>query len=155
VAPIELAGAYASIASGGIGIWPYGIKGISGREGERLYRRAGAGPGRVLSESVARDMDAMLGAVVASGTGKAAQFGPRVAGKTGTTSDYKDAWFVGYAGGLTCAVWMGNDDNELMSRVTGGDLPAKLWRAVMQAALPSLATTPQAIRVSAPGPAVE
>jgi len=155
VAPIELAGAYASIASGGIGIWPYGIKGISGREGERLYRRAGEGPGRVLSESVARDMDAMLGAVVTSGTGKAAQFGPRVAGKTGTTSDYKDAWFVGYAGGLTCAVWMGNDDNELMSRVTGGDLPAKLWRAVMQAALPALATTPQAIRVSAPGPAVQ
>ena len=149
VSPLELAGAYASVASGGIGIWPYGIARITGRDGAILYRRDGSGPGRVLSEEVARDMDAMLGAVVTSGTGRAAQFGPRVAGKTGTTSDYKDAWFVGYAGGLTTAVWMGNDDNEVMNRVTGGDLPAKLWRAVMQAALPALATTPQAIRVNA------
>jgi penicillin-binding protein 1A len=151
VAPIELAGAYATVASGGLAVWPYGIQRIAGREGENLYRRGGAAPERLLSAGVARDMDAMLGAVVTSGTGKAAQFGPRVAGKTGTTSDYKDAWFVGYAGGLTTAVWMGNDDNALMDKVTGGDLPAKLWRAVMQAALPAqVSGDAKAIRVNAP-----
>jgi penicillin-binding protein 1A len=151
VSPIELAGAYATVASGGIAVWPYGVQRITGRAGEILFRRSGSGPERVLTPGVARDMDIMLGAVVTSGTGKAAQFGPRIAGKTGTTSDYKDAWFVGYAGGLTTAVWMGNDDNRLMDKVTGGDLPAKLWRAVMQGALPALATgDAKAIRVSAP-----
>ena len=65
-----------------------------------------------------------------------------IAGKTGTTSDYKDAWFVGYTGGFVTAVWTGKDDNTPMKRVTGGGAPAEIWRTFMAAALPRLKATP-------------
>jgi penicillin-binding protein 1A len=99
-----------------------------------LWRRAGSGPGRVLEPEVARAADLMLGEVVRRGTGKAAGLPIHTAGKTGTTQDYRDAWFVGYAGGLTCGVWFGNDDNSPMDKVAGGDLPAKLWHTIMLSA---------------------
>jgi penicillin-binding protein 1A len=99
-----------------------------------LWRRAGSGPGRVLEPDIARGADLMLGEVVRRGTGKAAALPIHTAGKTGTTQDYRDAWFVGYAGGLTTGVWFGNDDNSPMDKVAGGDLPAKLWHAIMQTA---------------------
>ena len=83
---------------------------------------------------MARGIDAMLGEVVRRGTGKNAALAIRAAGKTGTSQDFRDAWFVGYAGGLTAGVWMGNDDRAPMDKVTGGDLPAKLWRQLMQTA---------------------
>ncbi|MBV8167087.1 MAG: hypothetical protein JO021_09865, partial [Alphaproteobacteria bacterium] len=134
VSLLELTGAYATIAAGGVGVWPHGIAEVRDREGHVLWRRAGGGPGRVLSAEVASGADLMLGEVVRRGTGKAAQLAIRAAGKTGTTQDYRDAWFVGYAGGLTAGVWFGNDDNATMDKVTGGDLPAKLWHAIMQTA---------------------
>jgi penicillin-binding protein 1A len=134
VSLLELTGAYAAVASDGIGVWPYGIAEVRDRAGHVLWRRAGSGPGRVLEPAVARDADLLLGEVVRRGTGKAAALPIRSAGKTGTTQDYRDAWFVGYAGGLTAGVWFGNDDNSPMDKVTGGDLPAKLWHAIMQTA---------------------
>jgi penicillin-binding protein 1A len=74
-----------------------------------------------------------------SGTGRSAAIAGRdTAGKTGTTSDYKDAWFVGYTGGFVTAVWVGKDDNTAMRGVTGGSAPAAIWKAFMQAALPRL-----------------
>jgi penicillin-binding protein 1A len=134
VSLLELTGAYAAVAGDGIGVWPYGIAEVRDRAGHVLWRRAGSGPGRVLEPAVARDADLLLSEVVRRGTGKAAALPIHTAGKTGTTQDYRDAWFVGYAGGLTAGVWFGNDDNSPMDKVTGGDLPAKLWHAIMQAA---------------------
>jgi penicillin-binding protein 1A len=134
VSLLELTGAYAAVANDGIGVWPYGIAEVRDRAGHVLWRRAGSGPGRVLEPDIARGADLMLGEVVRRGTGKAAALPIHTAGKTGTTQDYRDAWFVGYAGGLTTGVWFGNDDNSPMDKVAGGDLPAKLWHAIMQTA---------------------
>src|SRR5260221_1393088 len=132
---LELTGSYAAVASGGTGVWPYGIVEVRDRAGQVLWRRSGSGPGRVLSPEVAREAGVLLGEVVRRGTGKAAQLPIPAAGKTGTTQDYRHAWFVGYAGGLTAGVWFGNDDNASMDKVTGGDLPGKLWHAIIQAAI--------------------
>jgi penicillin-binding protein 1A len=134
VSLLELTGAYAAVAGDGIGVWPYGIAEVRDRAGHVLWRRSGSGPGRVLEAETARGADLLLGEVVRRGTGKAAALAVHTAGKTGTTQDYRDAWFVGYAGGLTAGVWFGNDDNSPMDKVTGGDLPAKLWHAIMQPA---------------------
>jgi len=131
---LQLTGSYVAIADGGMGVWPYGIAEVRDRDGRVLWRRSGSGPGRVLAPEIAAEADQLLGEVVRRGTGKAAQLAIRAAGKTGTTQDYRDAWFVGYAAGLTAGVWFGNDDNTPMDKVVGGDLPAKLWHAVMQAA---------------------
>jgi penicillin-binding protein 1A len=84
-------------------------------------------------------MNQMLRTVISSGTGtRAAIPGYDLAGKTGTTSDYKDAWFMGYTGGFVTAVWVGKDDNTPMRKVTGGGAPAEMWRAFMATALPHL-----------------
>jgi penicillin-binding protein 1A len=85
----------------------------------------------------------MMRGVVTSGTGtRAAIAGRDIAGKTGTTSDYRDAWFVGFTGGFVTTVWVGRDDNTVMRRVTGGGAPAAIWRDYMGAALPRLAVQP-------------
>jgi penicillin-binding protein 1A len=135
VSLIELTGAYASVANGGQGVWPYGISEIRDRSGNILWKRSGSGPVRVLDDQIVAEMDQMLQGVIDHGTAKAANFMPGLAGKTGTTSDFRDAWFIGYAGGLTTGVWVGNDDNSPMERETGGDMPAKAWRQIMQAAV--------------------
>ena len=84
-------------------------------------------------------MNQMMRQVVASGTGTRAKVaGYDIAGKTGTTSDYRDAWFVGYTGGFVTAVWTGKDDNSPMKKVTGGGAPAEIWKTFMSAALPRL-----------------
>ena len=80
-------------------------------------------------------MNEMLRAVVAGGTGRAANPGRPAAGKTGTSQEFRDAWFVGYTGELVTGVWMGNDDSSPMKRVTGGGYPARLWRDYTRAAL--------------------
>jgi penicillin-binding protein 1A len=76
----------------------------------------------------------MLSGVIAHGTGKAAALPRPVAGKTGTTQEYRDAWFIGYTADLVAGVWLGNDDNTPMRKVTGGSLPASVWHAFMLAA---------------------
>jgi penicillin-binding protein 1A len=135
VSLLELTGAYAAFANGGIGVWPYGIEEVRDADGDVLYSRSGSGPGRVLSRSDARQVTDMMVAAVEWGTGRAARFGRSIAGKTGTSQNYRDAWFVGFSADLVAGVWMGNDDERAMNEVTGGTLPAKLWRAFMSGAL--------------------
>ncbi len=139
---LELTAAYAAFASGGLGAWPYGIDAIRGDGGGTVFARDGGGPGRLIAPEIAARMNALLGAVVSGGTGKAAAFGHPAAGKTGTTSDYKDAWFIGYTAHFVAGVWIGNDDGSAMNKVTGGSLPAQLWNKVMTAAHRGLPPTP-------------
>jgi penicillin-binding protein 1A len=133
--PLELAGAYAAVASGGLAADPYVVRRIlDGRSGEVLYARAAGGGARLLSPETAAMARDVLRAAVAWGTGKAAALPDRTAyGKTGTTQDYRDAWFAGFAGELTAVVWMGRDNGTPMDGVFGGGHPARLWRDFMLA----------------------
>jgi penicillin-binding protein 1A len=133
VSLIELTGAYDAVANGGLGVLPHGIAEIRSRDGQVLYRRQGGGPGRVISETVDRELNQMLAAVVESGTGRAALLDRPAAGKTGTTQDFHDAWFIGYTADLVAGVWVGNDDAGPMKRVTGGSLPVRIWHDFMVA----------------------
>ena len=89
-------------------------------QGNVLYKRSGGGPGQVMGGHAAAEMLDMMQAVVTSGTGQAASLDRPVAGKTGTSQDYRDAWFIGFTADLVTGVWVGNDDNTPMNKVTGG-----------------------------------
>ncbi len=154
---LELVSAYAPFANGGIGVWPYGIAEIRDSAGKVLFRRTGSGPGRVISPERDGEMNQMLKGVIESGTGRTAALPRPAAGKTGTTQDYRDAWFIGYTADLVAGVWLGNDNNAPMRQVTGGSLPAQAWRRFMLMATRSMpvrplpsAPAPQVVAVSAP-----
>lgn len=129
---LDMAVAYSAIANGGYATWPYTIKEIFSRDGEQLYRREMAQASRILDENIAHDITGMLKNVIDYGTGKKAQIDGFAAGKTGTTQDYRDAWFVGFNNDYICAVWVGNDNNSPMKAVSGGNLPAEIWRKIMK-----------------------
>jgi len=141
VSPLEMAGAYDAFANGGYRVQPFGIERIRSADGKVLYDHSEHAPQRpqVVGSPGLQYMDMMMRQVVISGTGAAARI-PRydIAGKTGTTSDYRDAWFIGFTGGFVTAIWTGRDDNTPMKRVTGGGVPASLWRQYMSQALPRL-----------------
>ena len=142
VSLVELTAAYGVIANGGIAVWPHGIIEIRNRAGKILYRRTdGAATQVVAADAVARTDD-LLRAVVGWGTGKAANPGRPAAGKTGTSQEFRDAWFVGYTGELVTGIWMGNDDNSPMKRVTGSGFPARLWADFTRNALKGVAARP-------------
>ncbi len=132
---LELTAAYASIANQGRTLWPYGIVEIRDRTGVVLYRRRASRAGQAIAPAVAAAMDDLLRAVIASGTGRNAAI-PGGAGKTGTSQDFRDAWFIGYHGDITAGIWLGNDESTPMDRVSGGGLPATIWRAFMIRAHP-------------------
>jgi penicillin-binding protein 1A len=141
VSPLEMAQAYDAFANGGKRVTAYGISRIRTPQGRVIYQRASRadGPIQVISNPFLYYQNQMLRGVMTSGTGRSAAIAGRdIAGKTGTTSDYKDAWFVGYTGGFVTAVWVGKDDNTAMRGVTGGSAPAAIWRGFMEAALPRL-----------------
>ena len=150
---LELTQAYGPFANGGAGVWAYGIEEIRDRAGNLLYRRRGSGPGRVVSEVHVAAMNAMLSGVITHGTGRAAKIGRPQAGKTGTSQNFRDAWFVGYTADLVTGVWMGNDGGKAMGNVTGGGPPARLWRDFMQAA--HAGTPSRALPGLTPAPAPE
>jgi len=132
---LELSGAYLPFATGGDAPVVYGIRRIIRRSGQVLYKHPEAGGARVIAPENAGAMNAMLGSVVDWGTGHAAKLADRAcAGKTGTSSDYRDAWFIGYTADLVAGVWVGNDNNAPMNKVAGGGLPAEIWKAFMSKA---------------------
>ena len=135
VTVMEMAAAYAAMAADVKRVVPFGIRSIRG-ESRRLYEHHAAKiPQRdaALPWHRAEMLDLLI-AAVESGTGKAAKLSAPVAGKTGTTQDYRDAWFIGFTADIVVAVWLGNDDSSPTDHVTGGDLPARIWRDFIAAA---------------------
>ena len=134
----ELTRAYGIYANGGFKVEPYGIERIESSRGKVLYSASRPRITKVLSSDTAATMTAMLRTVIEHGTGMAANIGRPAAGKTGTTDDYKDAWFVGYTPSVVMGVWVGNDDNTKMRGLTGGTVPALIWRDIMRVAAESI-----------------
>ncbi|MDO8290646.1 MAG: penicillin-binding protein 1A [Parvibaculum sp.] len=130
---LELTAAYATFANGGYGVIPHNIEDVHTKDGNEVYRRQGSGLGRVMSEDVMGEMNHMMREVMVSGTGRnAALEGRPTAGKTGTSQDFRDAWFIGYSADIVVGVWVGNDNRAPMKKVTGGGLPAKIWHQFME-----------------------
>ncbi len=130
---IEMTGAYAGILNGGSSVTPYGLVELTLQgEAEPLIGATGGIGERVISEQSARYLTYMMSQVIEAGTGTRARLDGRpAAGKTGTTQAARDAWFVGYTADYVAGVWMGYDDNTPLTGVTGGGLPAEIWREVM------------------------
>ncbi len=131
---LEMTGAYAGILNGGSAVAPYGLTDLRlVGDDQPMMGQGGGIQERVISESAARQLTYMMAQVVAQGTGRRAQLPDRpVAGKTGTTTSARDAWFIGFTADYVAGVWMGYDDNRPLSGVTGGGLPAEIWRQTME-----------------------
>jgi penicillin-binding protein 1A len=135
VSPMDQATGYAAFANGGKRIKPYAALEIVNSRGELIYThdRDGEQPQQVIDPRNINDLVFMMTQVVEQGTGRRAILdGVKVAGKTGTTNEYKDAWFCGYTGNFVGIVWYGNDDDQPMEKMTGGTLPAATWHDIMQ-----------------------
>ena len=132
----NLTGAYLPLARGGLSVEPYAIAKIESSNGALLYEHeTQSDPARVLSRDVVEKMNHLLYQVLHSGTGRRASLGLRhAAGKTGTTNEWRDAWFVGYTGQVVAGVWVGNDEYTPMDKVTGGTIPAEIWKNFMRSA---------------------
>lgn len=131
VRPIDMAAAYAAIANGGFAVRPYTIEEIYSNDGFQLYQRNTDNDIRIIKEEDTVLMKKLLREVIKSGTGQKAFPGHEAFGKTGTSQDYRDAWFVGFDDRFITAVWVGNDDNTPMKSVYGSGLPARIWRKIM------------------------
>jgi penicillin-binding protein 1A len=126
--------AFATFPNQGKAVTPHAVLEVRTGDGEVVWRfdRDGPKPQQVLSTQVALEMNMMMNSVAENGTGKRALLdGIRIAGKTGTTNAYRDAWFVGFTGNFVCGVWIGNDDYSSTNRMTGGSLPAMTWHQIM------------------------
>ncbi len=133
VTPLEMTGAYAAFANGGTAIIPHAILQVKTTAGKVIYTRQNRDLGRAMTLEQAGQMNQMLRETLVSGTAKKAELpGWPAAGKTGTTQDHRDAWFVGYTGHLVTTVWVGNDDGDEMKKVTGSGLPAEIWQKFMK-----------------------
>ncbi len=143
VTPLELTSAYVPFANGGHGVEPFAITRIRTRSGTVLYRHQGSGTGEVMSALQNQEMTRLMVETVTTGTGRSARLADRpTAGKTGTTQDFHDAWFVGFTADLVTGVWIGNDDNAPMVKATGGTLPARIFHGFMAAAEAGLPVKP-------------
>ena len=143
VTPLELTGAYVAFANGGIGIQPHIIDKVRSGTGEMLYLRKGASNGRIIEAHYVAMMNTMMQETLLTGTARKAEVkGWQAAGKTGTSQDYRDAWFVGYTSQLVTGVWMGNDDASPTKRVSGGNLPVDVWTRFMREAHRNLPAQP-------------
>jgi penicillin-binding protein 1A len=128
---MDITSAYATFSNDGFGIWPYGVSSIVGKNENPIYIRSGDGPGKLVKSEQVAAMNSIMAEVINSGTGKAAKLKRTAAGKTGTTQDYRDAWFIGYTADYVTGIWIGKDNGSPMEKVAGGGLPAKIWHDVM------------------------
>ena len=148
----DLTGAYTVFANEGLKVETYIIESVSNTAKTPLYTRRKTPPSRVYHVPYARQMTSILRDVIDSGTGHGAQLGSRqAAGKTGTSQDYRDAWFIGFTANYTTGVWLGNDDNSPMRKITGGLLPVDAWKDFMRTAHKGLKNRP----LSAPDPFID
>jgi penicillin-binding protein 1A len=137
ITPLEHTAAYATFANGGVLSRPYAILDVFNSKGELVYERGRdeAPAPRVVRRRVVEQMNQLMQRVVTEGTGKRAALDfTHAVGKTGTSSHYRDAWFMGFTGQLVTGVWLGNDDYRPMSGVTGGTIPAIAWHGFMSVA---------------------
>ena len=135
IPPIELATAYNTLAQGGQYRPTHVIQSIKDKSGRTLFTYTPPAARQVVAPQFVSALTAMMTGVTSFGTGTAANIGRPQAGKTGTSQDYRDAWFAGFVPQMATVVWMGNDNNEKMQRVTGGSFPARLWASYMNRAL--------------------
>src|SRR5689334_5208048 len=135
VSMLELVGAYAPLANGGLGVSPHVVTRIKTLDGKLLYMRQSEQPAQVIEPRNAAMMNQMMQETLISGTAKKAEIpGWTAAGKTGTSQDFRDAWFIGYTANLVTGVWLGNDDNSPTKKATGGGLPVEVWTRFMRTA---------------------
>ena len=140
---LELTSAFVPFSNGGYPVSAYAVTRIRTRDGRTIYERNGSGFPKSVSDNDLYGMNRMMRLVVTDGTGTRASFPDfDIAGKTGTSQDYRDAWFIGYTSELIAGVWAGNDDNSPTKKVTGGLIPAMIWREVMEPAHRGLTPRP-------------
>ncbi len=132
---LDMTRAFAAISAGGNSVTPYGIVKVTTTDGEVLYQHQRARTTQIIPDNVTRGITDLLQTAVQTGTGRAAQIGRPVAGKTGTTSSNKDGYFVGFSSGVTTGVWMGRDDNRRVGGLQGGRAPAQAFAAFMRYAV--------------------
>lgn len=136
VTPLELVGAFAPFANGGYAAGPHVVERVrTAGNNKLLYARGKEAPGRVIDPRAVAMMNTMMEQTLISGTARKAEIpGWTAAGKTGTSQDFRDAWFIGYTARLVTGVWLGNDDNTPTRKATGGSLPVEVWSRFMRAA---------------------
>lgn len=127
----ELTRAYGAFSNGGFRVEPYAIERVETSRGQIVYQAPKTKIAKVMDINTAATLTTMLETVIKTGTGIAANIGKPAAGKTGTTDDYHDAWFIGYTPDVVTGVWVGSDDNTTNNNVTGGTVPALIWKDVM------------------------
>ena len=127
--------AYGAFANGGFRVRPYCVERVENSRGVTIYENSGPKIIKVINFETAAGMTYMLRKVVEIGTGKAANVAQNVAGKTGTTNDYRDAWFVGFTPDIVTGVWLGNDNNSKLPGITAGALPARVFAQYMKIAI--------------------
>jgi penicillin-binding protein 1A len=143
VSPLELVSAYATFANGGTAVTPHVVERIRTADGKTLYGRTQQPLGRIVEPRYIGMMNTMLHEVLVSGTARAANLpGWQAAGKTGTSQDFRDAWFIGYTSRLVAGIWLGNDDNTPTKHAVGGGLPVEIWSRFMRTALSGQAPAP-------------
>ena len=158
VTPLEMVAAYDSFANGGIGVQPHVIVRVRTANGRLLYARKNANFGRVIDPQYVAMMNTMMEETLLTGTARKAELpGWQAAGKTGTSQDWRDAWFVGYTSALVAGVWLGNDDNSPTKKTSGGNLPVEIWSRFMKAALEGVppAQLPSGVWSNADQPATD
>ena len=135
VTPLEMVAAYAAFANGGLGVQPHVIARVRTANGKQLYARRNANFGRVIDPQYVAMMNQMMQETLLTGTARKAELpGWQAAGKTGTSQDWRDAWFLGYTSYLVAGVWLGNDNSSPTKKVSGGNLPVEIWSRFMKAA---------------------